>query len=173
MATRLPALFIPDERTAKRFFGFFTANIRNQHTRRAYFKAACRVSDWCESHQLPLPRIEPHHVALYVEEMSRELSKPSVKQHLAGLRMLFNWLVVGHVLEVNPAHAVRGPKYPIKKGKTPVLDREEARGLLGSIDTSTLTGLRDRALIATMVYTFARIGAVLQMNVGTPCARPA
>jgi integrase/recombinase XerD len=95
-----------------------------------------------------------------------ELSKPSVKQHLAALRMLFDWLVVGHVIDVNPAHAVRGPKHVIKKGRTPVLDREEARSLLAAIDTSSLTGLRDRALIGVMIYTFARIGAVLQVNVG-------
>jgi len=69
------------------------------------------------------------------------------------------------VLDVNPAHAVRGPKYSQKNGKTPVLDRDEARALLAAIDTSSLTGLRDRALIGTMIYTFARVGAVLQMNV--------
>jgi site-specific recombinase XerC len=89
-----------------------------------------------------------------------------VKQHLAALRMLFDWLVVGHILDTNPAHAVRGPKYSQKKGRTPVLDREEARALLAVIDTNSLTGLRDRALIGIMIYTFARVGAVLQMNVG-------
>jgi site-specific recombinase XerC len=80
--------------------------------------------------------------------------------------MPFDWLVVGHVLDVNPAHAVRGPKYSQKKGKTPALGREEARALLAVIDTSSLTGLRDRALIGIMIYTFTRIDAVLQMNVG-------
>jgi len=79
--------------------------------------------------------------------------------------MLFDWLVVGQVLGANPAHAVRGPKHVVKKGRTPVLDREEARALLAVIDTGTLTGLRDRALIGTMIYTFARVGAVLQMDV--------
>ena len=79
--------------------------------------------------------------------------------------MLFDWLVVGHVLEVNPAHAVRGPKHVVKKGRTSVLDREEARALIAAIDIRSLTGLRDRALIGVMIYTFARIGAVLQMNV--------
>ncbi len=97
-------------------------------------------------------RVKPLHVAAYIEVLALkqgELSKPSVKQHLAALRMLFDWLVVGHVIEVNPAHAVRGPKYSQKKGKTPVLDREEARALLAAIDTGSLTGLRDRALIGT------------------------
>jgi integrase/recombinase XerD len=116
--------------------------------------------------------VKPPHVAEYVEMLGLPepegtgLSKPSVKQHLAALRMLFDWLVVGHVLDHNPAHAVRGPKYSQKKGKTPVLDRDEARLLLAAIDTGSVTGLRDRALVGTMIYTFARVGAVLQMNVG-------
>ncbi len=78
--------------------------------------------------------------------------------------MLFDWLVVGHAMEINPAHAVRGPRYSQMKGKTAVLDREEARALIEKIETGTLTGLRDRALIATMIYTFARVGAVLKMS---------
>jgi integrase/recombinase XerD len=72
--------------------------------------------------------------------------------------MLFAWLVVGQFMDVNPAHAVRGPKHVVINGRTPVLNREEARALLSSIDTSTLTRLRDRALIAVMIYTFARLG---------------
>ena len=79
--------------------------------------------------------------------------------------MLFDWLVVGHVIDVNPARAVRGPKHVVKKGKTPVLTADEARVLLDSIDTSTVMGLRDRALIALMAYTFARIGAAVAMRV--------
>ena len=79
--------------------------------------------------------------------------------------MLFDWLVTGHVIDVYPAHAVRGPKYFVKKGKTPVLNAEEARALLDSIDISTLPGLRDRALIGVMVYTFARVNAVISMKV--------
>lgn len=167
LAPKLPALFLPDEKAADRFFGFFTAHIRNRNTRRAYYKAAARFADWCEGRGLSsLAGVKPLHVAAYVKALQGELSKPSVKQHLAALRMLFDWLVVGHVIEHNPAHAVRGPRYSQKKGKTPVLDREEARALLSAIDTSNPTGLRDRALIGVMIYTFARVGAVLQMNVG-------
>jgi hypothetical protein len=134
LAAKPPALFLPDERAGERFFGFFTAHIRNRNTRRAYYKAACRFSDWCEGRGVfDLAQVKPPHVAAYVEMLGLPepqgagLSKPSVKQHLAALRMLFDWLVVGHVLDHNPAHAVRGPKYSQKKGKTPVLDREEAR----------------------------------------------
>src|SRR4051794_9589741 len=173
LAAKLPAVFLPSEKAGERFFGFFTAHIRNKNTRRAYYKAACRFSEWCEGREVTdLAGVKPMHVAAYIEMLGlhepegQGLSKPTVKQHLAALRMLFDWLVVGHVLDVNPAHAVRGPKYSQKKGKTPVLDREEARALLGAIDSESLTGLRDRALICVMIYTFARIGAVLQMNVG-------
>src|SRR5215831_5047210 len=105
------------------------------------------------------------HVAAFVEDLQGTHSKPTVKQHLAALRMLFDWLVVGHVIDVNPAHSVRGPKHVVKKGKTPVLTAEEARVLLNSIAPSSIVGLRDRALIALMVYTFARVGAAVAMRV--------
>jgi integrase/recombinase XerD len=171
LAVKPPAVFLPNEKTVECFFGFFTVNHQNKNTRRAYYKAACRFSDWCESRGLlELEHVKPPHVAAYVEWLGwaepegQGLSKPTVKQYLAALRMLFDWLVVGHVIESNPAHAVRGPKYSQKKGKTPVLDREEARALIAAIDTSSLTGLRDRALIGVMVYTFARVSAVLGMN---------
>jgi site-specific recombinase XerD len=163
----LPALFAPDKDAAKRFIEFFTANIRNRNTRTAYAHAVSEFAAWCECNKLTeLRDLEPVHIAAYVESLQSRLSAPSIKQHLAGLRMLFDWLVVGHVLLVNPAAAVRGPKYSVKKGKTPILGAEEARALLDSIPASSPVGLRDRALIALMVYTFARINAALKMRVG-------
>ncbi|MGE8131883.1 tyrosine-type recombinase/integrase [Methylobacterium sp. NPDC080182] len=69
------------------------------------------------------------------------------------------------MLPFNPATAVRGPKHVVKRGKTPVLAPEEARAILDAIDTTTSIGLRDRALIGLMVYTFARIGAATTMRV--------
>ncbi len=152
LSTKLPALFLADAKASERFWEFFAANIRNRNTRRAYYKAVCSFSDWCEGRGLfDLAKIKPIQVAAYVEELQRTHSKPTVKQHLAALRMLFDWLVVGHVMDVNPAHSVRGPKHVVKKGKTPVLTADEARILLDSIDTSTVMGLRDRALIALIL----------------------
>jgi len=165
-SAKLPAVFLVDAKSSERFWEFFAANIRNRNTRRAYYKAVCRFSDWCEGRGLfDLARVKPIQVAAYVEELQRTHSKPTVKQHLAALRMLFDWLVVGHVMDVNPAHAVRGLKHVVKKGKTPVLNADEARQLLDSIDTSSVMGQRDRALIALMAYTFARVGAALAMKV--------
>src|SRR5579862_2046420 len=161
----VPALYAPNPKAAKRFIEYFAANIRNLNTRRAYLHAVRGFADWCVLQGFhEIVDIEPLHVAAYIEQLTMRLSKPSVKQHLAAIRMLFDWLVVGQVVATNPAAPVRGPKYAVKKGKTPVLAQEEARALLDSIDTSTLIGLRDRALIATMIYTFGRVGAVTKMR---------
>jgi site-specific recombinase XerD len=162
----LPALFAPTPDAARRYVEFFTANIRNPNTRRAYARAAADFAAWCETNSLTeLRDIEPVHVAAYVEGLQLKLSAPSVKLHLAGIRMLFDWLVIGQQLAVNPASSVRGPKHSVRKGKTPVLAADEARTLLDTIDATTLTGLRDRALIGLMVYSFARVSAALGMKI--------
>lgn len=162
----VPILFLPNAKASTRFWEFFTATIRNKNTRRAYYAAACRFSEWLQGKRIAeLGLVKPIHVAAYVEQLTETHSKPTVKQHLAALRMLFDWLVTGHIIDVNPAHAVRGPKFTVRKGKTPVLNADEARTLLDSINNSTVVGLRDRAVIALMVYTFARVGAVITMKV--------
>ena len=150
---------------AVRFATFFTDNIRNSNTRVAYYRAACLFLDWCADRGLGLSRIESYHVSAYVESLMACRSKSTVKQSLAAIRMLFDWLVVGQVVPRNPAHAVRGPRLVVTTGSTPVLDEADARRLLASIDTSHVVGLRDRALIGVMTYTFARVTAALTMNV--------
>ena len=162
----LPALFTPTPAVARRTLEFFTANIRNPNTRKAYARAVAEFAAWCRQNGLQeLSAIEPVHVAAYVEQLQLRLSAPSVKLSLAALRMLFDWLVVGQVMPMNPASSVRGPRHSVRKGKTPVLAAEEARALLDAIDLSTLAGLRDRALVGLMVYSFARVGAAIGMRV--------
>ncbi len=159
------SLFASSPVVAKRALEFFTTQIHNDHTRRAYMQAMRTFSAWCEAKRIAeLSQVEPIHVAAYIKELGQHRAAPTVKQHLAALRMLFDWLVTGHVLQINPAHAVRGPKYVVKKGKTPVLTAEEARALLDSISSASLVGLRDRALIGVMTYTFARINAVVELK---------
>ncbi len=154
------------EAAALRFIDFFTANIRNPNTRAAYAVAVRGFFRWLEARGVhELGAVRTHHVSAYVEVLTRSYKAPTVKQHLAAIRMLFDWLIVGQVVGQNPAAAVRGPKHVVKKGKTPVLDGDEAKQLLASIDTSTVVGLRDRALIALLIYSFARISAALHMNV--------
>ena len=167
----LPALYRPDAATAKRVLEFFTANIRNPNTRKAYAKAAGDFAAWCEHHGLEhLRHVQPIHVAAYIEELQQRIAAPSVKVQLAAIRMLFDWLVLGQIVPTNPASVVRGPKYSVKKGKTPILSADEARTLLDSIvihrhASPRIGGLRDRALIALLTYTFSRVGAAVAMRV--------
>jgi site-specific recombinase XerD len=154
------------DKAARRFLEFFAATIRNKNTRMAYYRAVCQFFAWCDQHRIgELADIEPLHVAAYIEALQETMAKPTVKQHLAAIRMLFDWLVIGQVVAVNPATSVHGPKHVVKRGKTTVLTVEQARELLDSIDTTTLVGLRDRALISVMTFAFARIGAVVAMRV--------
>ena len=163
----LPALIASaDDRAQLRFLEFFAANIRNPHTRRAYARATSEFLGWCGRRGVAsIAAVQPLHVAGYIEELTRERSAPTTKQRLAGIRHLFDWLVTGQVVPVNPAASVRGPSHSVRRGKTPVLDVAEARRLLDAIDVTTPIGLRDRALIGLMAYSFARIGAALAMKV--------
>jgi site-specific recombinase XerD len=150
----------------RRFVEFFTANIRNRNTRAAYARAVAQFFRWCEARGLSeLGRLEPVHVAAYVEQLGTSHAAPSVKQHLAAVRMLFDWLVVGQVVRSNPASVVRGPKHVVNRGRTPILAPEEAHQLFASIPTDSLVALRDRALIGVLIYSFARISAALSMRV--------
>ena len=144
---------------------FFTAQIRNPHTRAAYGTAVTRFFTWCDARGIALAQISPIAVATYIDEMRGRYRAPTIKQHLAAIRRLFDWLVTGQVVPTNPATSVRGPTHVVRTGKTPVLQPAEARLLLDTIDTSTLRGLRDRALLAVMVYSFARVSAVVSMRV--------
>jgi site-specific recombinase XerD len=150
---------------AWRYVEFFTANIRNPNTRRAYARACTSFFAWCDERGLTLTTIRPHDVATYIETRQLTHSAPDVKQQLAAVRMLFDWLITGQIVPVNPAAAVRGPKHVVKTGKTAVLDAKEWRKLLDSIPTDTLRDRRDRALISTLTYSFARINAALKMKV--------
>jgi len=163
----LPILFAPaNERARIRFLEFFAVHIRNPNTRRSYMRSAAEFAAWCDTRGVTaLTAIQPIHVATWIEELGTTHSVPTVKQRLAGIRALFDWLVIGQVMPVNPAASVRGPRHIVRRGKTPVLDPAEARQLLDAIDASKPVGLRDRALIGLMVYSFARVGAALSLKV--------
>ena len=109
----------------RHFLEYFTAHIRNPNTRAAYGRAVISFFWWCEAHgRHSLRELRPVDIAAYVEEMAVHRAAPTVKQHLAAIRMLFDWLVVRQVLPMNPAAAVRGPRHVVRKGKTPVLSPE-------------------------------------------------
>ena len=149
-----------------RFVEFFTANIRNPNTRAAYAHAVAGFCAWCGERGYDFLRMTPVAIAAWVEQLLADgLARPTVKQHLAAVRMLLDYMVTGGILPFNPAAPVRWPKHVVKKGKTPVLTPEEARLLLDSIDVESDSGLRDRALIGVMVFSFARVSAVFGMDI--------
>jgi site-specific recombinase XerD len=152
------------DRAAFHFVEFFTANIRNRNTRRAYARAACEFMGFCERRGVNLQQVSPIVVSAFIEQQTG--APQSINQQLSAIRMLFDHLVVKQVVPINPATSVKGVAYVTKTGKTPVLSAEDTRRLLDSIDISTPVGLRDRALIGIMVFSFARVGAVIKMNVG-------
>ncbi len=165
----IPSIIEQDgPRASSRFLEFFAAQIRNPNTRTAYHRAAARFFDWSEhtagiNH---LASIEPIHVAAWIEHRTAQVSAPTVKQELAALRKLFDWLALGRVLQSNPASIVRGPSHSVTTGSTPILTANQARLLLSSIPPASIAGQRDRTLIALMIYSFARISAALSLNVG-------
>ena len=163
VAVALPAVVADAGPVAvERFLEYFAAGIANGRTRAAYGRAVGRFLAWCGARGLGLRAIAPLHVAAYVR--THPGSAPTVKQHLAAIRALCDWLVVHQVLPSNPAASVRGPKHVVTKGATPVLTPAETRTLLDRIDPGRLVGLRDRALLSVMVFSFARVSAAVGMR---------
>ena len=162
-AVALPAVVVDAGPAAvERFLEYFAAAIANRRTRAAYARAAGQFLAWCGARGLELRAIAPLHVAAYIR--THPGAVPTVKQHLAAIRSLCDWLVVHQVLSSNPAAAVRGPKHVVTKGATPVLSPAETRALLDRIDVATVVGLRDRALLSVLVYSFARVSAAVGMR---------
>ena len=159
---RYPVIVAAGPAAVERFLESFAAQIANARTRAAYARAAGQFLSWCAARGLGLRAIAPLHVAAYIR--THPGSAPTVKQHLAAIRVLCDWLVIHQVLPVNPAAAVRGPKHVVTKGATPVLTPAETRSLLDGIDPGSLVGLRDLALLSVMVYSFARVSAVVGMR---------
>lgn len=149
-----PAAFAFDE--------FFSARLRNAHTRATYLRAVRQFLEWAAPQGVALPAITPGMVGAYFDQ--HQGSTPTKKLHLAALRAFFDCLVVRHVCFLNPAATVRGERYQVVEGLTPEITPDQARRLLASIDTNSLAGLRDRAVIGVLIYTAARAGAVARLR---------
>jgi site-specific recombinase XerD len=157
-----------DERASARAEEFFFAHIENPNTRAAYQRAVKGFFLYIRKNGIKhFSQVTPVVISRWMQELkASNLETATVKQRLAAVKGFLDYLATGGIIPANPAISVRGPKHSATRGKTPVLTGQQAAQLLDSIDISTLSGLRDRALIALMTYTFARIGAVTQMTVG-------
>ena len=151
------AVFAADE--------FFFGRIRNEHTRKAYFIAVKRFLTAMEKRGVELVAITPRDVGQYLDQLKKEnTSVATRKQHLAALRHFFDGMVNRHAIILNPALSVRGERYEVVEGKTPEITVKGARALLASIKGSDLVSLRDRAVVAILIYTAARAGAVATLR---------
>ena len=142
---------------------FFRGSLRNAHTRTVYSRAVRALMAWLDEREIPLARVTPGMIGGYFDELVG--SVPTKKLALAAIRRFFDALTLRHVVALNPALSVRGERYEVVEGKTPAIAPEQARTLLASIDTTTAAGLRDRAVIACLIYTAARAGATAKLRV--------
>ena len=144
---------------------FVYGRLRNSGTRRAYLFAVRRFLQWCSQRGVDLVRIAPAHVGRYLDEQTQYL--PATKKlHLSAFRHFFDELVLRHVVVLNPALSVRSERMSVLEGKTPEISVKQSRKLLGTIDGSTVVGLRDRAIVGIMIYTAARVGAISKLRRG-------
>lgn len=143
---------------------FFSATLRNPHTRVAYRRAVLRFLNWMAPSDLPLARITPAHVGRFLDEYPGSI--PSRKLALAALRAFFDVMTVRQAVFLNPAASVRGERYQVVEGKTPEISKQQLQQLFASFDLQRPVGQRDRAIMATLVYTAARDGAVAGLRIG-------
>lgn len=141
---------------------FYYGALRNPHTRRAYGHATKQFLAWSQRQGLELKQISPRHVGQYFDALA--VAPVTQKLHLSAIRHLFDFLVNRHAVLLNPAASVRTERHEVVEGKTPEIAIEQVRRLLSSIDTESVVGLRDRAIIATLIYTAARVGAVAKLQ---------
>lgn len=160
---RVPAI-VKESGNAARFAWdeFFGAEVRNPHTRAAYLRAVRRFLESAAGAGVELARITPGMVGRYLDDHPG--SVPTKKLALAAIRRFLDLLVTRHVIVLNPALSVRAERYEVVEGKTPEITIEQARRLLATIDTGQAVGLRDRAVIAVLIYTAARVGAVCRLR---------
>ena len=142
---------------------FFNAQLPNKHTRAAYLHAVRQLLEWLDSREPDLSRVTPGMIGQYFGEL--EIAIPTKKLHLAAIRRFFDLLVQRHVMAINPAHSVRLERFSVTEGKTPAITTDQARRLLKSIDCKTPADFRDKPVIATLIFTAARAGAVAKLRV--------
>lgn len=150
---------------AQHYSAFFSANARSPASKRAYARACWRFFDWCAARNLTLQSLSSSHVEAYIDELHRGLSTITVKQHLTAVRTLCDWLVTGGIIAANPASGVRALKSLAQVETRALLESASWQRLIDTMPTSSVRDIRDRALIATLTYSFPRLGAALAMRV--------
>ena len=142
---------------------FFSARISNPHTRTAYAHQVSRFLTWCENEGLELHQVTPGLAGRFLDELPHRA--PTKNQALAARRHFFDVLVARHAAVLNPFQSVRGVRHPFGEGRTPEATVDQSRQLLASIKTDNVYGLRDRAVLGTLIYTGTRVGALCRLRI--------
>ena len=150
---------------------FSELELENDNTHRAYNHAVRRFLAWCEDRGLELARIMPGDVAQYIKD-DLDGSPATQKQHRSAIKRYFDLLVVRHLSMINPAASVKTPKLRRSRGTTPMIEPDEIKQLMASIDTVGLAGIRDRAAIAVLGYTAVRAAGIAKLRRGDYRGRP-
>ena len=150
------------------------ANIDNPQTRRAYendvreFMAFAGIED-----PHAFRRVGRGHVLAWRRDLEARrnpkgepLSHATIRRKLSALSSLFDALCEAHAVQGNPVDGVKRPKVDSQEGKTPAIGDHQARALLQVADPTTLRGLRDRALLATLLYHGLRRAELCALHVG-------
>ena len=164
---QVPAFFSNMEKAGQTIQDLFRHKRKNQHTQQAYLRALLRFSQWCEGEGLVLPEVHSQNVEAYIEKQlkSEGLADASIQQHLSALKTVFNRLYIERVISTDPAAPIRFEGVKKTEGTTPDLSTEQIAQLFAAIDTETVSGLRNAAMIAVMLYSGARVSAVANMKV--------
>lgn len=160
----MPPIVSRGGRAAEYAFGEYFFGELRPTTRRAYLSRFRRFEAWAETRQIELVELQPGHITDFLENELSGLGISARNGYLAMLRKFFDCLVVRHAIVLNPARSVTGERLEVLEGLTPEIAKKQARQLLDSVDTSTLVGLRDRLVLAILVYTGARGGAVAKLR---------
>lgn len=143
---------------------FIFGKLRNPYTRARYEHAIRKFLEHCDGLGKDLTNVSPRDVGSYLDSLDYAAS--TKKLHLSGLRHFFDTLVTRHVVVLNPAASVRGERLQVIEGKTPEITIDQCRRLMASVDTSSVIGLRDHAILGILIYTAARVGAIAKLRFG-------
>ena len=130
------------------------ANIDNVQTRRAYESDVREFMNFAGIEDPDLFRqVGRAHVLAWRRDLERRaLAGTTIRRKLSALSSLFAALCEANVVQGNPVDGVKRPRLGGQQGATPAIGDDQARALLAAPDATTLQGLRDRALLATLLY---------------------
>jgi integrase/recombinase XerD len=151
------------QKTAETLLNILEGRIRNPNTRNAYKTAWRSFFEFCSEYKLELERVKPYHFGLWLKRHPGSVA--TQRQHLAAVRLLFDHLLEKGVVELNPAARAKPPRLERERAHTPVFEHNEIKAFLQAIKLESLIDKRDKALFSVLLYSWARVSAVVGLKV--------